>query len=90
VAIGKQVASLIPDGATLQVSCRPPPNASASDSECTSPERMVQMGIGSIPNAVLNQLTGHKDLGIHSELFSDGEASTPLNCLQTGTNRHNL
>lgn len=46
--IGKYVASLIPDGATLQ------------------------MGIGSIPNAVLAQLGGHKDLGIHSELFSDG------------------
>ncbi len=32
----------------------------------------LQMGIGSIPNAVLNCLGGHKDLGIHSEMFSDG------------------
>ena len=32
----------------------------------------VQVGIGSIPNAVLAQLGGHKDLGIHSEMFSDG------------------
>jgi acyl-CoA hydrolase len=30
------------------------------------------MGIGSIPNAALAQLTNHKDLGIHSEMFSDG------------------
>lgn len=32
----------------------------------------LQMGIGSIPNAVLTYLNGHKDLGIHTEMFSDG------------------
>ncbi|XP_014604419.1 PREDICTED: 4-hydroxybutyrate coenzyme A transferase-like [Polistes canadensis] len=32
----------------------------------------LQMGIGSIPDAVLSNLTNHKDLGIHSEMFSDG------------------
>lgn len=32
----------------------------------------IQMGIGSIPNAVLSLLGTHKDLGIHSEMFSDG------------------
>ncbi|MCP4359919.1 MAG: acetyl-CoA hydrolase/transferase family protein [Chloroflexi bacterium] len=32
----------------------------------------LQMGIGSIPDAVLKSLTHHKDLGIHTELFSDG------------------
>lgn len=32
----------------------------------------LQMGIGAIPNAVLSQLTYHKDLGIHTEMFSDG------------------
>lgn len=48
VAIGKHVAALVPDGATLQI------------------------GIGSIPNAVLTQLDNHKHLGIHSEMFSDG------------------
>ncbi|HID52578.1 MAG TPA: 4-hydroxybutyrate CoA-transferase, partial [Anaerolineae bacterium] len=32
----------------------------------------LQMGIGSIPDAVLNSLGHHKDLGIHTELFSDG------------------
>lgn len=47
-AIGKHVASLVEDGATLQ------------------------MGIGAIPNAVLAALGGHKDLGIHTEMFSDG------------------
>ncbi|RNI30817.1 acetyl-CoA hydrolase/transferase family protein [Rufibacter immobilis] len=46
--IGQLVASLVEDGATLQ------------------------MGIGGIPDAVLAQLTNHKDLGIHTEMFSDG------------------
>ncbi len=46
--IGSHVASLVEDGATLQ------------------------MGIGSIPNAVLAALENHKDLGIHTEMFSDG------------------
>lgn len=47
-AIGRNCASLIEDGACLQ------------------------MGIGSIPNAVLSQLTGHKNLGVHTEMFADG------------------
>ncbi|MEQ9186813.1 MAG: acetyl-CoA hydrolase/transferase C-terminal domain-containing protein, partial [Cryomorphaceae bacterium] len=32
----------------------------------------LQMGIGNIPNAVLASLSGHKHLGIHTEMFSDG------------------
>merc|ERR1712061_601021 len=48
VEIGKNIAELIPDGATLQ------------------------MGIGSVPDAVLAQLGSHKNLGIHTEMFSDG------------------
>jgi 4-hydroxybutyrate CoA-transferase len=32
----------------------------------------LQLGIGSMPDAVLKFLTGKKDLGIHSEMFSDG------------------
>jgi len=32
----------------------------------------LQMGIGSIPNAVLELLGNHKDLGLHTEMFSDG------------------
>ena len=32
----------------------------------------LQLGIGAIPNAVLNQLGGHKSLGIHTEMFADG------------------
>lgn len=47
IEIGKNVASLIEDGATLQ------------------------MGIGNIPDQVLKNLTGHKNLGVHTEMFSD-------------------
>jgi acyl-CoA hydrolase len=32
----------------------------------------LQMGIGAIPDAVLGLLGGHKDLGVHTEMFSDG------------------
>lgn len=32
----------------------------------------LQVGIGSIPNAVLASLKGRRDLGIHTEMFSDG------------------
>jgi acyl-CoA hydrolase len=32
----------------------------------------LQMGIGGIPNVVLKQLGNHKNLGIHTEMFSDG------------------
>jgi acyl-CoA hydrolase len=46
--IGKIVAELVEDGATLQ------------------------LGIGTIPDSVLKNLTNHKNLGIHTEMFSDG------------------
>lgn len=32
----------------------------------------LQMGIGAIPDAVLACLGNHKDLGVHTEMFSDG------------------
>jgi len=32
----------------------------------------LQTGIGAIPNAVLEQLEHHRDLGVHTEMFSDG------------------
>lgn len=47
-AIGRNVASEIHDGATLQI------------------------GVGGIPNAVLQELSGHKPLGLHTEAMTDG------------------
>ncbi len=48
MAIGRNVASLVRDGDTLQ------------------------LGIGTVPNAVLAELGNHRDLGVHTEMFSDG------------------
>jgi acyl-CoA hydrolase len=48
VTIGHHIASLVEDGATLQ------------------------LGIGGIPDQVLKNLSGHKNLGIHTEMLSDG------------------
>ena len=44
----------------------------------------LQMGIGSIPNAVLTKLTNHKDLGLHTEMFSDGVIDLILNNVING------
>jgi acyl-CoA hydrolase/GNAT superfamily N-acetyltransferase len=35
-------------------------------------ESTIQMGIGQIPNAVTSELMNKKDLGVHTEVFSDG------------------
>lgn len=48
----------------------------------------LQMGIGSIPNAALSKLKNHKDLGLHTEMFSDGVIdlieSDVINCNYKG------
>ena len=46
--IGKQIAELVLDGAT------------------------IQLGVGGIPNSISRYLSGHKDLGIHTEVFGPG------------------
>ncbi len=40
--------------------------------EMTPDGATLQVGIGAIPDAVLNCLTNHKHLGVHSETWSDG------------------
>ena len=51
----------------------------------------LQMGIGSIPNAVLANLADHKDLGLLTEMFSDGVIDLiekgVVNCRYKGTNK---
>ncbi|MBF6607746.1 MAG: acetyl-CoA hydrolase/transferase family protein [Flavobacterium sp.] len=51
----------------------------------------LQMGIGSIPNAVLENLHHHKDLGLHTEMFSDGVIDLiengVINCKYKGTGK---
>jgi acyl-CoA hydrolase len=64
--IGKLVAELVEDGATLQ------------------------MGIGSIPDAVLAELIHHKDLGIHTEMFSDGLMDLVFRGVVTGRLKNSM
>ena len=47
-------------------------------------ESTLQMGIGSIPNAVLSRLKNHKNLGLHTEMFSDGVIDLILNNVING------
>lgn len=64
--IGRNVASLIPDGATLQ------------------------MGIGKIPDATLASLTDRHELGIHTEMMSDGVMSLVEAGVVTGRKKNFL
>jgi len=45
------------------------------------------MGIGSIPDAVLKNLHGHRDLGVHTELFSDGVVQLVEEGIITGSKK---
>ena len=47
----------------------------------------LQMGIGSLPNALATQLNGHKDLGIHTEMFADGVLELIRKGVITGRNK---
>lgn len=47
----------------------------------------LQMGIGGIPNAVLKFLGGRRDLGIHTEMFSDGVIELVESGVITGLNK---
>jgi 4-hydroxybutyrate CoA-transferase len=62
--IGRNVATLIDDGATLQ------------------------LGIGAIPDAVLEALGDRRDLGIHTEMFSDGVLELVERGVITGKRKH--
>ncbi|MCA6073793.1 acetyl-CoA hydrolase/transferase family protein [Fulvivirga sedimenti] len=61
--IGKHVAELVEDGATLQ------------------------MGIGGIPNAVLEQLEDRRRLGVHTEMFTNGLVPLIKKGVITGENK---
>lgn len=47
----------------------------------------LQMGIGSLPNALAAQLGCHKDLGIHTEMFADGVLGLIKAGVITGKNK---
>jgi 4-hydroxybutyrate CoA-transferase len=64
LAIGRHVAELVEDGATLQ------------------------LGIGAIPDAVLQALGDRRELGIHTEMFSDGVVDLVERGVITGARKH--
>jgi acyl-CoA hydrolase len=47
----------------------------------------MQVGIGGIPNAVISLLQHHKDLGIHTEMMTDGIAELYENGVITGAKK---
>jgi acyl-CoA hydrolase len=47
----------------------------------------IQMGIGALPNALAAQLTDHKDLGVHTEMFADGILRLIKKGVVTGANK---
>jgi acyl-CoA hydrolase len=47
----------------------------------------VQLGVGSLPNAVLDALSGHADLGIHTGMITDGVASLIEKGVVTGARK---
>ena len=62
-SIGRYVATLVADGATIQT------------------------GIGQIPNAVLAALSEHADLGVHTEMLSDGVMKLAQRGVITGSRK---
>lgn len=48
----------------------------------------LQVGIGGIPNAVVSLLKDHRDLGIHTEMLTDGVYDLVTNGVITGTKKH--
>jgi acyl-CoA hydrolase len=47
----------------------------------------IQAGIGGMPNALLAMLNGHRDLGVHTELLSDGVIDLVEAGVITGTRK---
>ncbi len=61
--IGKTIAGMVPDGAT------------------------IQLGFGSLPNAVAAFMDDHKDLGIHTEVFCPGMSDLIKKGVLNGTKK---
>jgi acyl-CoA hydrolase len=59
-----EVTPAVPDALDAQIA--------AHVAERIADASTLQIGIGRVPNALLSLLTAHRDLGIHTELLSDG------------------
>lgn len=64
----EELPEIINSGSTGDISFR----IGAYCAELIENGATIQMGIGAIPDAVLASLHNHRELGIHTEMFSDG------------------
>lgn len=72
-----QIHHLVPiDEPLIEVACPPADETARRIGENVAAlienDSTLQIGIGAIPNGVLEALGGHRHLGIHTEMFSDG------------------
>ncbi len=72
-----RINAMVPSNEPILEWANPPPDAIAvriagNVASLIDDGSTLQIGIGAIPNSVLNCLGGKKDLGIHTEMFSDG------------------
>ena len=62
------------DAPLMEIGNRPPKPADLAIADLIAGEipdgATIQMGVGAVPNAVMERLQDHKNLGLHSELFS--------------------
>lgn len=72
-----QIDAVVEHEAELfEVACEPPEGVAGAIAghvaSIIEDGSTLQTGIGDIPNAILSALTGHRRLGVHTEMFSDG------------------
>ena len=68
VSIEQELPEIVRSGASDEIATR----IGNFCAELVDDGATLQTGIGAIPDAVLNSLTNHKELGVHTEMFSDG------------------
>ncbi|MBI4160915.1 MAG: GNAT family N-acetyltransferase [Acidobacteria bacterium] len=72
-----RISFLVENDAPLLELPRPEPDETArrigrNVAGLIDPGSTLQVGIGKIPDALVQELRGHADLGVHTEMFSDG------------------
>ncbi|MFK8295351.1 acetyl-CoA hydrolase/transferase family protein [Capnocytophaga canimorsus] len=92
----KEIDYLVPFNASIHTEKAKEPNPIENKigsfiAELIEDGSTIQMGIGSIPNAALSKMGHLKDLGIHTELLTDGVLnlieSGVINCSQKAVNK---
>ena len=68
VVLGEQELPEVVSSAPTEIASR----IAAHCAELVENGATLQVGIGAIPDAVLTSLSSHRELGVHTEMFSDG------------------